>query len=164
LRIESRRARSKCKIPEGLRITRLPKGVPSGRLAITSEHPTTRPQRDRPRRRDARRPAATSAASSVGSLLLSTVLPFRFVVIEADIKRFDLLDFRAFLEFLGRFLGCHGFSPSFGLPPWAVTSLYAHPGSTSRARGRCRNVLQNVGSGLARFPATRPQGGAESVE
>jgi hypothetical protein len=36
---------------------------------------------------------------------------------------FELLRFLQALGALAGFLRCHGFSPSFGLPPWAVTRL-----------------------------------------
>jgi len=47
-------------------------------------------------------------------------------------KGLCVLQLLGFLQFGGRFFCCHGFSPSFGSPPWAFTGLYANPGPMYR--------------------------------
>jgi hypothetical protein len=47
-----------------------------------------------------------------------------FVDFFRDCKALRMLHFLALLQLLAGFLGFHVFSPYFGLPPWAVSSVY----------------------------------------
>ena len=61
----------------------------------------------------------------------------------------------AFLQFLGNFLGCHGFSPFLGLPPWAVTHLYANPGPNVQFDRKPHHPVWNVEDVMAGLRSMR---------
>jgi hypothetical protein len=74
-------------------------------------------------------------------------------------KRLGRLQLLGLFEFLGRFLGCHGFSPSRELHRTAFVQLYANPGPTVHTNETADYMPANVQDATAALTQRVRQGG-----